>query len=296
MLRRCRGIASRDLLRRFGLTRHQLDNEVRSGALATPFPRVHCRPWDQDDVALRERGAVMSVGLPAAVSHLSALRRWELLPDYTDPVHLSVPDTRFPRSHPGLLVHRVTQFPAVVRLDGLITVDAGHAIVTSWPLVPPRDRRAPAIDAVRRGLVTPAELGVATTGLPRLAGRQNLLELIDLLAAGCESELEIWGHRHVFNAPGLGHAVYQRRVRVRGELFRLDAAFEEERVAVELDGYRFHSSPAQRERDMRRDALLASVGWVVIRFSHRRLHDDPDGCRRDLLAALASRRHRTPRR
>ena len=60
---------------------------------------------------------------------------------------------------------------------------------------------------------------------------------------------------------------------------------------MELDGERWHSTREQRERDRRRDAALAAAGWVTLRFSHRRLHDDPEGCRRDTLATLALRQH-----
>ena len=89
--------------------------------------------------------------------------------------------------------------------------------------------------------------------------------------------------------PGLDHGVRQRRVTVNGRTYRLDLAYERERVAVEMDGHQWHSSREQRERDMRRDAALAAAGWLTLRFSHRRLHEDVAGCRRDLLAALAAR-------
>lgn len=70
----------------------------------------------------------------------------------------------------------------------------------------------------------------------------------------------------------------------------LDRYFEEERLAVELDGAAFHGSPGQRERDIRRDAALAAIGIQVIRFSHQRLFADPEGVRRELLQILAARR------
>lgn len=40
---------------------------------------------------------------------------------------------------------------------------------------------------------------------------------------------------------------------------------------------------------LRRDAALASIGWLTLRYSHERLHRDVAGCRRDTLAALAAR-------
>jgi very-short-patch-repair endonuclease len=122
-----------------------------------------------------------------------------------------------------------------------------------------------------------------------MSGRQQLLELTDLLAAGCESELEIWGYIEVFDVPGLRHAVRQLPVRAGGRTYRLDMAYPDARVAVELDGRSYHASPEQWERDIRRDLALATVGWQTIRLSHERLTTDPAGCRRDVLRVLATR-------
>jgi very-short-patch-repair endonuclease len=123
-----------------------------------------------------------------------------------------------------------------------------------------------------------------------MPGRTELIALIDLLAAGCESELEIWGYLHVFDIPALRHGVRQKWIAVGARRYRLDLAYETEQVAVELDGERYHSSRDKREQDRRRDSALAAVGWLTLRFSHERLHWDVEGCRRETLETLAARR------
>jgi hypothetical protein len=55
-------------------------------------------------------------------------------------------------------------------------------------------------------------------------GRAELAELVDLLAVGCRSELEIWGCLHVLRAQGMPAFVQQRPVTVGVETFVLDAA------------------------------------------------------------------------
>ena len=55
---------------------------------------------------------------------------------------------------------------------------------------------------------------------------------------------------------GMPTFVQQRRVSVGGETFVLDAACDESMLAVEMDGAAWHGSRAQREADIRRDALL----------------------------------------
>ncbi len=56
-----------------------------------------------------------------------------------------------------------------------------------------------------------------------------------------------------------------------------------------MDGAAWHGSRAQRERDIRRDALLATVGWQTLRFGYGRMTSAPDACRRDIRAAHAAR-------
>jgi very-short-patch-repair endonuclease len=275
------------------VSRNQFDHEVASGYLVAPFPRAYCRPWDADLREIRERAAIVSTAGAVGLSHLTALRRYELaVPDYDD-IHVTVGVGRHPiHKLPGLIVHRTRVRTPLRRVAGLPIVDPAVAIVRSWPLMAGDDQRGPAIEAVRNGLVTPAQLRTSTDRAIGMHGRRALIRLTDLLAAGCESELEIWGLLDVFNVPGIDHAVRQKVLSVGSKIYRADLAYERERVVVELDGDRFHSGRAQRERDRIRDAGLASAGWLTIRYSHARLHSDVEGVRAELLRILDARRRR----
>ena len=233
----------------------------------------------------------MSVGRNSGLSHLTALRRYGLPAVSSDVVHVTTTVARHPLcADPGLVVHRTRVHTPLRKVVGLPVVAPAVAIVTSWPMLAVDTRRAPAITAVRTGLVTGADLRIAIEARTGLSGRRAQLELADLVAGGCESELELWGHTDVFAGAGLGHGVRQLVVATPAGRFRLDLGYAVERVAVEMDGWQFHSAREQRERDLRRDAALAAIGWITLRFSHRRLHHDVAGCRRDLLATLAQRR------
>ncbi|MGY1835033.1 endonuclease domain-containing protein [Blastococcus sp. SYSU DS0510] len=72
-------------------------------------------------------------------------------------------------------------------------------------------------------------------------------------------------------APGMPRSTQQRQVTVGGRTHHLDAAYDDVLLAVEMDGAAWHGSREQRERDIRRDVLLATAGWQTLRFSHRRL-------------------------
>ncbi len=286
-------VASRaDLVAALG--RHRVDNAIKSGQLAAVFPRTYAAPWNLDQPDVRRRAALLSVGGQAALSHLTALERYDLPVPDGHPIHVTAYNPRHPRGVPGQLVVHRTLLPLEAReLDGLPVTRVESSLLTSWPLLPPPEQRAPLILAAQRGLVSPLRLARQADAMWWLPGRAGVRELVGLLLAGCESELELWGYRHVFDVPGLDDAARQRVVRVRGHAYRLDMAYEDELLAVELDGRRFHSSALAWERDIARDTALATAGWQTIRLSHARLHGDPDGCRRDVLAVRSARGRRS---
>ncbi|MGY1671323.1 DUF559 domain-containing protein [Geodermatophilus sp. SYSU D00710] len=240
------------------------------------------------------RVAAALAGRNAVASHGTALALWELVPPPAGPVHVTVPDHRSARGSAGVVLHRSSRAHADRRrAGGLPVTSAERAVVDAWgaPAPPSRaDVRAAAITAVRRRLCTPADLAAELAHSTRLRHRAELTTLVDLLADGCRSELEIWGCTQVLRAPGMPAFTQQRRITVGAESFVLDAAYEEVMLAVEMDGAAWHGSSRQRESDIRRDSLVATAGWQTLRYSYRRLTSTPGACRRDILAVYRARR------
>lgn len=71
---------------------------------------------------------------------------------------------------------------------------------------------------------------------------------------------------------------------------RVDAVWPDERVAVELDGCRWHRTRARTESDRDRELRLRAAGWLVLRYSARRVFEEPMLVVADLARALAARR------
>ncbi|RBY85055.1 DUF559 domain-containing protein [Blastococcus sp. TF02A-30] len=273
--------------------RKTLASWVGTGRLQRIRPGVYALPSLAADWRVRVEAVVRTSG--AVVSHRTALSLWDLLPPRpAAALHLTVPVTRSGRGTDGVVVHRTRDLDdAVRRVDGLPVTSVERSVVDAWGHpdgVPRSELRAAAIDAVRRRLCSPSDLVREIERRPCLPGRAALLSLVGLLADGCRSELEIWGCLHVLRGPGMPTFTLQRPVTVAGERFVLDAACEDVLLAVEMDGASFHGSRQQRERDIRRDALLATVGWQTLRFGYRRMTSAPDACRRDIRAAYAARR------
>jgi len=131
--------------------------------------------------------------------------------------------------------------------------------------------RGAVITSLRERRVRVADLRAELVRHSAVAGRARLAELVDLVEQGCQSELEIWGVRQVLTAAGMPRFVQQHPVALPFGTVHLDAALPELKIAVEMDGAAYHGSREDRERDIRRDAALAARGWIVLRFSYRRL-------------------------
>jgi very-short-patch-repair endonuclease len=77
----------------------------------------------------------------------------------------------------------------------------------------------------------------------------------------------------------------QANVLVEG--YEVDFLWETQRVVAEIDGFAFHSSPAEFERDRLRDAMLAAAGYRVVRVTWRQLTRGRDAVIARLAGALA---------
>ena len=58
---------------------------------------------------------------------------------------------------------------------------------------------------------------------------------------------------------------------------------------MELDGRTYHATDVRFESDRARDARLVAAGYVVLRFTYRRLRAEPLACVAELAAALSRR-------
>jgi very-short-patch-repair endonuclease len=58
-------------------------------------------------------------------------------------------------------------------------------------------------------------------------------------------------------------------------------------VALELDGYAYHSGPDEHRADVRRANEIMADGWTVRRFTYSDLLNDPDGFIATVLQVLA---------
>jgi very-short-patch-repair endonuclease len=274
---------------------HVVEHASRTGQLRLVFPGVLAAP-DHDDDHVRRRAALLCAGPQSALSHLTALAVWDLAPCAPGAaVHVVTPPDRRIRIA-GIVAHRRDGFlrepPHAVWRRDLPVTRLERTLVDSWPLLVADAQRAPVIRAVSGRMTTPDRLAATLAETPNLPARADLAHLIHLLAAGCRSPLELWGYQEVFTGLGFEQLRWQVPIRIGRRTVYLDAFDEDSATNFELDGARWHDLPRDRDRDQRRDALLATVGIHPVRFSHQRLTREVRQVRAESLAIMAARRAR----
>lgn len=119
------------------------------------------------------------------------------------------------------------------------------------------------------------------TGTPRLA------RLARVTKDGAVSEAEYRLHKLLRRA---GLRGWQAGVAVRddnGVIGVVDVLFAGQRVIVEVDGWRAHSSPSAFVADRRRQNRLVAAGYIVLRVTWDDLCTRPDAVIREIRATLS---------
>src|SRR5207247_278256 len=96
--------------------------------------------------------------------------------------------------------------------------------------------------------------------------------------------------RRLLTGSGLPKPTEQWEIQDRGRLVaRVDFAYPEAHIAIEADGYRYHSGKVAWQRDRTRRNALTSRGWRVLHVTWDDLHDRPTNVVSDIRAALHGR-------
>ncbi len=281
-------VARRRDLRRAGLTRRGLERRVRRGELRPLTPHLFTDvPQPAPDEALR----CAAVALDAVVSHTAAALLWGVeLVTTPDQDTLTVQRNRSALRRDGVRVHRADLAPTdwVLR-DGLRVTTELRTVLDLARSLPMAEAVATADSALRSSLVTIEELRAALVALPGGRGRTQVARVVALVDPRSGSVLESL-LRVLLAAHGLRPPTSQYLVRARdgGRIGRVDFAWPEQRLVVEVDGFAFHADRRSYRADRRRGNALVQAGWSVLRFSWEDVVQHPEyvvQCVRAVLSA-----------
>ncbi|HEV7209308.1 MAG TPA: type IV toxin-antitoxin system AbiEi family antitoxin domain-containing protein [Mycobacteriales bacterium] len=287
LARRQQGMFVLEDAERCGIEGHEVRRRLRRGLLTEPQPGVFASPLRPFSPEAASRAALLCAGPRAVLSHTSAAALWNL--------GVSMP------SRPWITLPFGRAFPAVHGVDVVRSrhLDEFRRRRSGWPVTSPARTWvdcARAMDerllegclanGMQRGLITPRDvdrvLAVAHhragTGLARRILIKFHPEWESLLSAALGRLLEGAG---IVLQPG-----YQL-ILPDGQLVAvLDFADVVRRVAVEADGWAYHGSQAQQQRDRERDRMLLRLGWRTVRFTSTDIGEHPGQLIDDLRAVL----------
>lgn len=253
--------------------RHQLQYLQRRRLLVPLCPGHLVRAGTEDDPDLRIR--VVSAWHPDGVLLGAAAARATFAPDIDVPV-IVMATSRKRRSPDGVrLIRWTVPDEHIGEHNGLrFTRPALTALDLS------RDDDGATIDEVlRRGLATLTHLHRALRATPYRLGNPVRRFMVDDSRDVPWSPAERLGHR-ILRAAGItGWSTNLRVSLPQGRHGFIDIAFDELKIAVEIDGYGHHGhteNRAQFERDRWKRASIVADGWVVIPLTYLQLTEQLD--------------------
>lgn len=242
------------------LGRAGFETRVARGELANVWWGIYAQT--DPDPLMRLCGLDLRTGEPVAICLGTAAAAYGFDTEDVADLHVLNPVGHQLRDSDGLVVHRREGAPLGL-VDGRPATEAGWtAVEVARGLRRPR-ALATLDAALRSGTCERRQLRAAAA---RQAGRRGIVhvrELVPLAAAESESPMESEA-RLAMHDGGLPPPVLQYEIVDRNwQTWRVDFAWPDRLVAVEYEGFDWHSSPEQLRHDRQKRAALREVGWTV---------------------------------
>jgi very-short-patch-repair endonuclease len=262
------GVVTLTQARRAGLSKHAVNRRVKAGNWLRCAPGVYFaddRPFTD---SARVRATVWSYGHLAVASGLAAAWWHGLTRFAPDLIEVTVPRSSNGRCRAGSRLRRRNLAPTdIVERNGLG--------VTALPLtvVEAAARRGGGAKLMDSALQRHVELAQLWRAHMRNKGRHGspaARRLLQAASDGARSEAE---RLLVKLLRDNGITGWKTNYPVGG--YKVDVAFPKQKVAIETDGWAFHSSQEDFQNDRERQNKIALLGWQVLRFTWLDLTEYP---------------------
>ncbi len=276
------GVITLAQAREAGLGHAAVQRRVRSGRWIRCFRGVYFADDRAYTDAARIRAAVWSYGPHATASGLAAAW-WHGLTQFApDKVEVTIPRNSNGRPRSGCRPRRRD-------LRSTDTVEVRGLRVTNLPLtvVEAAARRgggAKLMDsALQKRIVELPALWRAHLRHTGRYGSPRARMLLHAADGGARSVAERILHKLLTDA---GITGWKANFRVSG--YRVDVAFPIEKVAIEVDGFAFHSGADEFQIDRTRQNDIVTLKWQVLRFTWLDLVESPERVLATILAAITA--------
>jgi very-short-patch-repair endonuclease len=274
---------SRRQLLAAGLSRGVIDRLVHRQLLFPMqqgvFAVGHPGPVELGDAT----AALLAAGPGAVLSHHTAAALWDIRPtDSGDgQIHVTVPEASRTRAE-GFSLHRARTLKNkdIQVRDGLPVTSPARTLLDLAPLLAPRQLELAFDRALVARIIRPHDLAEL---LRRAKGKNGTPALAALLGRQHGSTVTRSQAEELFLELLRSARLPTPRVNIRQAGYEVDFLWTEQRVVVEIDGYRFHSTRRAFEHDHRKDRDLLAAGLTVLRFTYDQLRREPEA----VIAAVA---------
>ncbi len=277
------GVISLEALFDFGVGRWSVDRMVAEGALRSVHTSVYMFVECPASPTALLVCLTTYLGPGAVATARSAAGVWRMKVAPPDLPQILLPRRQRYAAVRDAEIHttnRIAPVDSVVESGVPVTSAARTVIELAADMRGDIDLGDLIISTVRRGLLSRSLLESRANELrrPGHAGPKRVLDALGRLAPGVELAESVLEDKFIGLIVGsdLGMPVMQHSVCVTGASYRLDFAYPEVKLGIECDGYRWHSSPAQLDRDRTRKNSLQSIGWTVLSYTYSQIVDKGD--------------------
>lgn len=296
LARRQAGTVSRGQLVAAGWSPDRVDRARAAGRLipvARGVYRVDGAPFTR---RAAHHAALLVVGDGAVLARWTAAALHDVADRRRGPVDvLALHPKRTPKGCQDLLrLRRTRNLPPEERclVRGLPTTSGARTVLDLAPTTSTARLAELIATAVRVGACTLDDLDRVLARHPGAEGRARVTGALDLLAgdgASTRSAVEVAALRRLLEAglprPVLAHRVTDADGHVLAEV---DLAYPARRLGIEIDGFRWHHTPAQKHADEQRQNRLVLSGWTILRFSANEVRARGDAVTAAVAQALAA--------
>jgi hypothetical protein len=284
--RQHRVVTRRDLLR-IGFSSAAIEHRLAIGRLRPVARGVYTVGWPLTDRKQGWMAAVLICGEGTVLSHGSAAALWEMGPEGTGAVDVTI-RRRTAVSRQGIAARVRPGLPDrdVSERHGIAVTTPVRTLIDRATELPSNGVERMVNEADKRDLVDPEALRIELDDHAGEPGVRLLRTLLDRLTFRLsDTELEVL-FRPVATQAGL--PVPLTKEIVNG--FEVDFYWPDLGLVVETDGWRYHRTASAQTRDALRDQIHTASGLTPLRFSHYQVKYEPDYVGRILARTIANLR------
>jgi very-short-patch-repair endonuclease len=239
-----------------------------------------------------ESAALLACGEGAVLSHATAASLWGILPRQAGAVHVTAHGHERGRAIAGIQLHRARALTDgdVGSAAGLPVTSPARTLHDVAPCVSDYALERALDEALARGLVSRTKL---TEELDHASGRGGgalLRRLIADRTIGTGVSRSRANARFLAMVRAAGLPDPQTNLKLGA--FEADFYWPRAQVAVEVDGYQWHSTRSAFERDRRKDAAFREARIDLTRVTWVQMDDEPLAVVARLARSIAERTRR----